>query len=105
MIEVLRILVFLFFAIPIFIFGLYGLVLIYFSRIRKRPTGIDKKTFGSEFKPFVSVVTPTHNEEKIITKKIENLLQSNYPMENQELIFVDDSNDSTAHLIEEYSLK
>ena len=105
MIEVLRILVFLFFAIPIFIFGLYGLVLIYFSRTRKRPTGIDKKTFGSEFKPFVSVVTPTHNEEKIITKKIENLLKSNYPMENQELIFVDDSNDSTAHLIEEYSLK
>jgi cellulose synthase/poly-beta-1,6-N-acetylglucosamine synthase-like glycosyltransferase len=104
MIEILRFLVFLLFAIPVFVFGLYGLVLIYFSKISKRPKELNK-TFESEYKPLVSVVTPTHNEEKIIAKKIENLLSSNYSMQKQELIFVDDSNDSTARIIEEYSSK
>jgi cellulose synthase/poly-beta-1,6-N-acetylglucosamine synthase-like glycosyltransferase len=56
-----------------------------------------------KFEPFVSVVIPTHNEEMIISKKIENLLASNYPKERLEIIFVDDSNDSTPDIIQEYS--
>jgi cellulose synthase/poly-beta-1,6-N-acetylglucosamine synthase-like glycosyltransferase len=105
MIGIMRFMVLLFFAIPMVIFGLYGLILIYYGKIRRPRKEMDKPALESEFKPFVSVVTPTHNEETIIAKKVENLLSSNYPMEKMELIFVDDSDDNTPRIIEEYSLK
>ena len=105
MIEVLRLLVLLFFAVPVFVFGLYGLILVYYYRREGSSKVIAKTGLESEFQPFVSVITPTHNEETIIAKKIDNLLSSNYPTAKLELIFVDDSNDSTTHIIEEYSLK
>ena len=105
MIEILRFLVLFFFAIPVVVFGFYGLILVYFGKIRKPHKETDKPAFESEFKPFVSVVTATHNEEMIIAKKVENLLSSNYPMQNREMIFVDDSTDSTPSIIEQYSLK
>ena len=103
MIEILKFLVLLFFAIPISIFGIYGLILVYYGKLRPNRNKKDLSGFKTENGPFVSVVTPTHNEEKIIGKKIENLLSSKYPSKKLELIFVDDSNDSTASIIEEYS--
>jgi cellulose synthase/poly-beta-1,6-N-acetylglucosamine synthase-like glycosyltransferase len=105
MIQVLRLVALLFFAVPVFVFGLYGLILVYFGKIRHPRKEALNAAADSEFKPFVSVVTPTHNEETIIAKKLENLLSSNYPMKKLEMIFVDDSNDSTARIIEEYSKK
>ncbi len=105
MIEILRFLVLFFFAIPVVVFGFYGLILVYFGKIKKPHNETDKPVFESEFKPFVSVVTATHNEEMIIAKKVENLLSSNYPMQNREMIFVDDSTDSTPSIIDQYSLK
>ena len=59
----------------------------------------------NRLEPLVSVVIATHNEEKIISKKIENILASNYPLDKIEIIFVDDSNDSTPQIIEECSKK
>ena len=105
MIELLRFLVILFFGIPVFVFGLYGLILIYYGKIKPKyiVQNLPDLEKGSEF--VVSVVTPTHNEEKIIAKKVENLLSSKYPSQKLELIFVDDSNDSTPHIIDEYSLR
>ena len=105
MIEVFRFLVLLFFAVPVFVFGLYGLILVYYGKIRGPCKEVDNPAGESEFRLFVSVVTPTHNEEKIMAKKVDNLLSSNYPMEKLELVFVDDSNDNTPRIIEEYVLK
>ena len=88
--------------ISFFVFGLYGLILVYNSE--KRSPHSEKEISNSEVEtPFVSVVTPTHNEEKIIAKKVENLLSSKYPATKIELVFVDDSNDSTTSIIEDYS--
>ena len=53
----------------------------------------------------MSVVIATHNEEKIISKKIENILASNYPIDKIEIVLVDDSNDSTPQIIDECSKK
>jgi len=105
MIGILRFFVFSFFGIPFLVFGLYGLILVYYNKknLSNRLTHINK--FEIAFEPFVSVVTPTHNELKIIQKKIENLLSSNYPIEKFELIFVDDSSDSTPNIIKKFSLK
>ncbi|WP_338472673.1 glycosyltransferase [Niallia sp. XMNu-256] len=48
--------------------------------------------------PFVSVIIPAYNEEKVIGRTIESILKSNYP--NLEMIVVDDgSNDQTSLVV------
>jgi cellulose synthase/poly-beta-1,6-N-acetylglucosamine synthase-like glycosyltransferase len=103
-IQVLQYLVISCFVIPIFVFGIYGLILVYYRRSKTRNTKIITANI-SGFEPHVSIVTPTHNEETIISKKIENLLISNYPKEKLEIIFIDDSTDSTAKIIQAYAEK
>ena len=105
MVEILRFLVLLFFGIPAFVFGLYGLVLVYYGKIKAQHKKMDKPEAVNELLPFVSVVTATHNEEVIIAKKVENLLSTNYPTQKLELVFVDDSSDSTPRILREYSLR
>ena len=105
MVEILRFLVLLFFGIPAFVFGLYGLVLVYYGKIKAQHKKMDKPEAVNELLPFVSVVTATHNEEVIIAKKVENLLSTNYPPQKLELVFVDDSSDSTPRILREYSLR
>src|SRR3990170_8975316 len=102
-IQVLQFFVVLCFAIPFFIFGTYGLILVYYRRHQSRTDAgvVD----DAKFEPMVSVVTPTHNEASVIKKKIENLLASKYPKDKLEIIFVDDSTDSTPNIIQEYSDK
>jgi cellulose synthase/poly-beta-1,6-N-acetylglucosamine synthase-like glycosyltransferase len=63
----------------------------------------DGNDIDREFEPLVSVVVPTHNEEMIISKKIENLLSSSYPHDKVEIVFVDDSDDSTPKIIKEHA--
>ena len=84
--------------LPLMIFGLYGVIILYYSNKNYKLRIND----DLEFFPFVSVVIPTHNEEYIISKKIENIFNSKYPENKLELIFVDDSTDHTAEIIEEY---
>jgi poly-beta-1,6-N-acetyl-D-glucosamine synthase len=105
MIEILILLVLLFFAIPLFIFGSYGLIVIYYGKLKRTKNENDSCKFERVPEPLVSVITPTHNEEKIIAKKVENLLASKYPKEKLEIIFVDDSTDSTPKILEDYSLR
>lgn len=106
MIEVLRVLLLLSLGTPVLIFGLYGVIMLYYGKLKR-----NKREERSEhdadvkFEPFVSIVIPTHNEEMVISKKIENLLASNYPKERLEIIFVDDSDDLTPRIIQEYSEK
>jgi cellulose synthase/poly-beta-1,6-N-acetylglucosamine synthase-like glycosyltransferase len=97
--SVLHILTLSLLGIPVFIFLFYGVVLFYFSR--KKEDEIDYKSV--EFEPEVSIVIPTHNEELVISKKIDNMLHLDYPTDKLEIIFVDDSVDNTAKIIEEYS--
>lgn len=104
MIEVLRALLFLSFGIPTLIFGVYGAIILYYAKLKKNKKLAKNYQYGNvKFEPFVSVVVPTHNEGMIISKKIENLLDINYPQDKLEIIFVDDSNDSTPDIIEKYS--
>ena len=52
--------------------------------------------------PFVSVIVPTYNEEKVIAERMENLVELDYPKDNYEIIVVDsDSTDSTTEIVEE----
>ena len=101
-VQILQFLVIFCFAIPFFVFGTYGLILLYY-RNNRRLGG--NNCVESEFEPMVSVVTPTHNESSIMSKKIENLLATNYPKNKLEIIFVDDSSDSTTDIIRGYAEK
>jgi len=101
MLSILHTLVLLLFGIPISIFGLYGIVLLCFSSFRKKESGEE----GEEFEPYVSIVVPTHNEEVVISRKIDNMLHLDYPKDKLEMIFADDSDDATPSIIEEHSKK
>jgi cellulose synthase/poly-beta-1,6-N-acetylglucosamine synthase-like glycosyltransferase len=98
--QILRYLVLTSFAVPFFTFVVYGSILLYYYKKNKKYTEYDQ---NKEFEPMVSVVVPTHNEEEIIEKKIENLLACKYPIDKLEFIFVDDSNDSTPNIIQKCS--
>lgn len=102
--QILQFLVLFSFTLPFFVFGTYGVIILYYKNKNQpqNPNSIDTNII---FEPQVSVITPTHNEASIISKKIENLLGSNYPKGKTEIIFVDDSNDSTPDIILEYSKK
>ncbi|HEV7642640.1 MAG TPA: glycosyltransferase [Pyrinomonadaceae bacterium] len=73
-----------------------ALALAQYLRSRKR----EQEHFGEKYAPFVSVVVPAYNEEKVICKTIESLLTSDH--KNFEIIVVDDgSSDSTYDLARE----
>jgi len=90
-------------SLPILIFGIYGCIILYYNKAKKTHFAGALSDGNTEYEPIVSVVVPTHNEKSIISKRIENFLESNYPKDKLEVIFVDDSNDSTPEIIEEYS--
>ena len=104
MIQILYASLFFAFAIPTFILGFYGLILLYYYKVKTEGER-DEYIVDSVFEPLVSVVTATHDEEMVIAKKIENVFASNYPLDKLEVIFVDDSNDSTPQIIKDYSRK
>ncbi|WP_266077633.1 glycosyltransferase [Haladaptatus caseinilyticus] len=79
-------------AVPYFVFlALYGLI---------RPSGSPARK--RDDKPSVSIVLPTYNEADIIEKKLDDLLELDYPMEAIELVVVDSSDDETPYLIRDY---
>lgn len=56
--------------------------------------------------PYISVIVPVYNGEKIITECIQSLLNLDYPKEKLEIIIVDNnSNDNTKNIIKNYPVK
>jgi cellulose synthase/poly-beta-1,6-N-acetylglucosamine synthase-like glycosyltransferase len=106
--DALVILMVLFFGLPFVIFCFYGTVLLYYGKIAFRKRAKDhhvKPVDYTTYEPTVSVVIPTHNEQEVIAKRIDNLLASNYPKDKLGITVVDDSTDSTPTIIEEYAKK
>lgn len=97
------------------VFGVYGGLILYYNKSKKYKATETLKTtaFSSDTtsirnkddEPTVSIVVPTHNEKSIISQRIENFLSSDYPLQKLEILFVDDSDDSTPQIIQEYSKK
>lgn len=68
-------------------------------KLRRNP-----EEFNPDYKPFVSVMIPSHNEQDVIAKTVENVLAMDY--ENFEVIVIDDrSTDETALRIKELEEK
>ena len=95
------------------IWGLVGLILcmsvyvIYMTladKHKKRQLKKNPQVINENYKPFVTIMVPAHNEGAVISQTVENILQLDYP--NFELIVIDDrSDDNTAEVIKELEQK
>lgn len=71
---------------------------------KKRKEKKNPQAVNENFKPFITVMVPAHNEASVIGKTVENILAMNY--ENFELIVIDDrSDDNTANVVKELENK
>lgn len=83
---------------------LYALCVNIAYKIKKRKLEKNPPELNSNYKPFVSVMIPAHNEESVITNTIENILAMDY--ENFEIIAIDDrSTDNTASVLKDLENK
>lgn len=86
-----------FLCVGMFVYGFY----LHLATLhKKRKERKNPQTINENFKPFITVMVPAHNEASVIGKTVENILAMNY--ENFELIVIDDrSEDNTANVIKE----
>jgi cellulose synthase/poly-beta-1,6-N-acetylglucosamine synthase-like glycosyltransferase len=60
----------------------------------------------ADITPAVSIIIPAHNEEKVIAGKLDNLLSSEYPKEEIEIIVASDgSTDRTEEIVSQYGAR
>jgi len=102
MYDLATLLLVLLFGSPLVIFLFYGTILLFYSRPHPKNAREARSTDILSYEPTVSVVLPTHDEQDVITNRIENLLHLNYPKDKMEIIIVDDSVDSTPKIVEQY---
>ena len=82
----------------------YGLYSIAATKYQKRKLRMHPIVVNENFKPFITVMIPAHNEESVITNTVENILKMDYP--NFEVIVIDDrSSDNTASVIKNLEAK
>jgi len=93
----------LLFAIWLVVAGVHlGLPLFYFTWMKRRAYG---KSYGLNivgdfsYLPSVTVIVPTYNEATVISRKLRDIAQSNYPKERLDVIVVDGG--STDNTVEE----
>jgi cellulose synthase/poly-beta-1,6-N-acetylglucosamine synthase-like glycosyltransferase len=85
-------------ALEVYTFLGYPLLIILLARIRPR-----KKIVSKSFRPSVTWVVPSYNEEAIIEEKLENLFALDYPKELLQIVVITDgSTDRTPDLARKY---
>ena len=63
----------------------------------------EEKPKDYSFIPYISIIVPTYNEERVIINRINNLLELNYPKDRYEIIVVDSgSSDLTARIVKDF---
>ncbi len=91
-------------AILVSIMSIYALFTTVATKIKKRIALKKPKEKNENYKPFISIMIPAHNEESVISNTVETVLQMDYP--NFEIIAIDDrSTDNTASVIKDLEQK
>ncbi|CDF59205.1 glycosyltransferase [Thermobrachium celere] len=89
---------FLFSLYSIWIMLFYGGILTFFGY--KYYLEVRRKKFKIDQFPFVSILVPAHNEEKVIEETVRSIMELNYPIDRFELIVIDDlSMDNTSFIL------
>jgi cellulose synthase/poly-beta-1,6-N-acetylglucosamine synthase-like glycosyltransferase len=84
----------------------WGLTLTFWSNMVFIPLSaysryIESSPLEKTYKPFVSIIIPAYNEEKVIARTIESAIATDYP--RKEIIAIDDgSTDRTLRILETY---
>ncbi len=62
---------------------------------------IKRYTLNKSLFPLVSIIIPVHNEESVIERRLNNILECTYPSNKSEIIVIDSgSNDETAKIVD-----
>ncbi len=86
-------------------FGLFTAIFFLLTYFENRKEMADPVVENEGF-PFISIIIPVYNEEKIIKKTINSVLNLDYPKNRYEIIVVDDgSTDSTYEEVKSLRLK
>lgn len=89
-------------AIALFLAGVHfgvPLAYYYYAKTRWLPKPWNVK-IDENYRPKVTIILPTYNEEKIIRERLENIYNQAYPKELMEIVCVDSSSDKTAEIVE-----
>lgn len=79
----------------------YPASILFLGKIIKRKNKVDEKK-----EPTVSIIIVAHNEEKVIYKKLQNVINLDYPAEKVEIIVTsDNSTDKTNNIVENFIRK
>ena len=82
----------------VYTYLLFPLLVLLRARLAPRPVHF------ADIEPTVSIIIAAHNEAAVIGKKIENLLQLDYPSSLLELLIVSDgSTDETESIVKQYN--
>lgn len=82
----------------------YSIYMVLADKHRKRKLKKNPQVINNEYKPFVTIMIPAHNEASVIADTVENVSKLDYP--NYELIVIDDrSEDNTADVLHELESK
>ena len=74
------------------------------TKHKKRQLKKSPQVINPDYKPFVSVMIPAHNEDSVIADTVNNVLQMDYP--KFEVIVIDDrSDDNTANVVRQLASK
>jgi len=98
--------IFVFSVIFIWLMLLYQFILTIGGFLWRNKLSKESYNFSENELPSVSVLIPARNEEKVIGKLIESLLQIKYPEEKIEIIVINDgSDDRTEEIVRDFTLK
>ncbi len=75
-------------ALSLIFVGLPSLYFMYLRHVASQPWNVK---VDKEFNPPITIIIPTHNEEKTIGFKLENLSKVNYSKEKMQVILIDDA--------------
>jgi biofilm PGA synthesis N-glycosyltransferase PgaC len=80
----------------------FGAYLLYMRSVAlNRPWNVK---IDNSFEPYVSILLPTYNESSVIEKKLDNIVESNYPIQKLEIVVVDSaSTDGTVGIIRRWA--
>lgn len=82
----------------------YGLYSFAATKYQKRKLKKHPPVINENYRPFISVLIPAHNEESVIADTVKNVLSMSYT--NIEIIVIDDrSSDNTAQVITDIASK
>jgi len=87
----------------IFLLAFMGTYLVYSylaTKYKARKNRKNPPVFNPDYKPFVSILIPAHNEMEVIRETVLNIMEIDYP--NYEIILIDDrSTDNTANIMKD----